>query len=161
MASLIVQNRSSPALTFVKHALVNVDLRLRKDALAKQSNIYQRDPQISALPATQARRRLDDRDLQRGSDVTAEKVTSPHAAVTESEHGMEVQAGLAVVSLRDVAEQTQYFALLIDGDRRVSFGREIKPSTSALSNAPIAATDAALMAFSSAKAVTAANASSP
>ncbi len=39
-----------------------------------------------------------------------------------------MQAGLAVVSFRDVTEQTQYLALLIDGDRTVAFGREIKPA---------------------------------
>src|SRR3982074_895454 len=55
-------------------------------------------------------------------------MTSPHAAVAKSEYGGEVKAGPAVVSLRYVAEQTQYFALLIDRDRVVPLGREIEPS---------------------------------
>jgi hypothetical protein len=66
-------------------------------------------------------------------------VTSPHAAVAKPEYSVEMQAGLAVVSFRDVTEQTQYLALLIDGDR----------------------TDAAVIALSFAKSVTAAKASSP
>src|SRR6202035_5994433 len=52
---------------------------------------------------------------------------SPHAAVTKPEYSLEIQAGLAVVSLRYVTEQTQYFALLIDGNRNVPLGGEIKP----------------------------------
>jgi hypothetical protein len=66
-----------------------------------------------------------------------------------------MQAGLAVVSFRDVTEQTQYLALLIDGDRTVAFGREIKPANLG------AATDAAVITLSFAKSVTAAKASSP
>src|SRR6202023_1560463 len=69
-----------------------------------------------------------DCDFKNGSDVTTEKGASPHAAVTKPEHRVEVQAWLTVVSLRDVAEQTQYSALLIDGNRLVSFGHQIKPS---------------------------------
>src|ERR1700704_5674165 len=38
-----------------------------------------------------------------------------------------MQAGLAVVSLRYVAEQTQHFALLSDGNRTVAFGSGIEP----------------------------------
>jgi hypothetical protein len=70
-----------------------------------------------------------------------------------------MQAGLAVVFLRYVAEQTQYLALLIDGNGAVPFGCEIEPPDLALSNAPTAATDAALIAFSFANVVTAAKAS--
>src|ERR1700730_19247231 len=91
-----------------------------------QSNIDQRDPEIRALLATKVRRRFHDCDFKRGSDVTAEKVASPHAAVTKPEHRVEVQACLAVVSLRHVAEQTQYFALLIDGNRLFFFWPHIK-----------------------------------
>jgi hypothetical protein len=72
-----------------------------------------------------------------------------------------MQACLAVVPLRYVTEQAQYLALFIDGNRTVSFGGGIEPSDLGLSNAPIAGTDAALIAFSLAKAVTAAKASSP
>jgi hypothetical protein len=54
-------------------------------------------------------------------------VTSPHAAVANSEYSVEMQAGLAVVSLCYVSEQTQYFALLINGNRTVPLGSEIKP----------------------------------
>src|ERR1700730_5499120 len=52
---------------------------------------------------------------------------SSHGAVTKPEYSVEMQAGLAVVSLRYVTEQTQYFALLIDGNRNVPLGGEIKP----------------------------------
>jgi hypothetical protein len=55
-------------------------------------------------------------------------VTSPHAAVAKSEYSVEMQAGPAVVCLRYVAEQTQYLALLIDGDRAAPFGSQIEPS---------------------------------
>src|ERR1700730_13432142 len=53
---------------------------------------------------------------------------SSHGAVTKPEYSVEMQAGLAVVSLRYVTEHTQYFALLIDGNRNVPLGGEIKPS---------------------------------
>src|SRR6202035_2039895 len=86
---------------------------------------------------------------------------SPHAAVTKPEYSVEMQAGLAVVSLRYVTEQTQYFALLIDGNRNVPPGGESNHPTLAFSNAPIAVTDAALIACSFANAVIAAKASSP
>jgi len=54
-------------------------------------------------------------------------VTSPHAAIAKSEYRVEMQAGLAVVSLRYVPEQAQYFALFVDGNRIVPLGGEIKP----------------------------------
>jgi hypothetical protein len=38
-----------------------------------------------------------------------------------------MQTGLAVVSLRYVAEQTQHLALLIDGNGAVPLGCEIEP----------------------------------
>src|SRR3984893_17236806 len=55
-------------------------------------------------------------------------MTSPHGAVAKPEYGVEMQAGLAVVALRNVADQAQYFALLIDGNRTVSPGSEIEPT---------------------------------
>src|SRR3984893_265396 len=55
-------------------------------------------------------------------------MTSPHGAVAKPEYGVEMQAGLAVVALRNVADQAQYFALLIDGNRIVSPGSEIEPT---------------------------------
>ena len=85
---------------------------------------------------------------------------SPHAAVAKSEYSVEMQAGLAVVSLCYVAEQTQYLALLIEIGLYRLAARSNHP-TVALSNAPIATTDAAVIALSFAKAVTAAKASSP
>jgi hypothetical protein len=39
--------------------------------LPTKSNIYQRDPQICSVLTTKVRRRPDDRDLKRGSNVTA------------------------------------------------------------------------------------------
>src|ERR1700736_5586575 len=92
------------------------------------SNIYQRDPEICPLLATKLRRGLDDRDLKRGSNGTGEKGPTAHAAVAKAEHGVNMQACLAIVALRYVAEQTQHFALLIDGNRTVSLGSEVKPS---------------------------------
>jgi hypothetical protein len=92
-----------------------------------KSNIDESDPQICPLLAPKLSHRLDNRDLKRRSNVAAKEVTSPHAAVAQSEHSVEMQAGLAVVSLRDVAEQTQYLALLVDGDWIVSLGGEIEP----------------------------------
>src|SRR6202021_3550010 len=55
-------------------------------------------------------------------------MTSPHGAVAKPEYGVESHAGLSVVALRNVADQAQYFALLIDGNRIVSPGSEIEPT---------------------------------
>jgi len=129
-----------------------------RSCASDKSNIDESDPQICPLLAPKLSHRLDNRDLKRRSNVAAKEVTSPHAAVAQSEHSVEMQAGLAVVSLRDVAEQTQYLALLVDGDWIVSLGGEIEPPDL---GAPIAVTDAPLMAFSFAKAVIVAKASSP
>jgi hypothetical protein len=95
------------------------------------SNIYQRNPEICPLLATELRCRLDDRDLKRRSNGAGQKVPSPHTAVAKSEHGVNMQACLAIVALRYVAEQTQHFALLIDGNRTVSLGSEVEPSSTA------------------------------
>jgi hypothetical protein len=125
-----------------------------------KTNIYQGDPQICSL---QLRRRLDDGDRKRGSNVAAQKVTSPHAAVAKSEYSVEMQASLAVVSLRYVTKQTQYFALLIDGNRTVPLGSEVKPPDLGVFESPdrLDRCRITVTACSFAKAVIAARASSP
>src|SRR5258706_3540891 len=79
----------------------------RSGVSPRRSNIDERDPQIRPLLATKARRRLDNRDLEGRPNLAAQKVTSPNAAVAKSEHRVEMQAGLAVISLRYVAQQSQ------------------------------------------------------
>ncbi|MDH2356298.1 hypothetical protein QCM80_37425 [Bradyrhizobium sp. SSUT112] len=58
----------------------------------------------------------------------------------QAEHSVKMQAGLAVITLRNVAEQAQHLALMVDFDRLVRLGREIEPAD--LEKAPIAETEA-------------------
>ena len=96
-----ISNSSSPTLTDVNFTHESLSPAARIDALADpplgstaverrtgsdqnrahlqcpwscvptKSNIYQCDPQICSVLTTKVRRRLDDRDLKRGSNVTA------------------------------------------------------------------------------------------
>ena len=54
-------------------------------------------------------------------------MTSPHTGIAKSEYRVKMQAGLAVVSLRYVPEQAQYFALFVDRNRIVPLGGEVEP----------------------------------
>ena len=55
-------------------------------------------------------------------------MTTAERTILQAEHGVQMQAGLAVVALCDVAEQAQNLALLVHLDRLVFLGGEIKPA---------------------------------
>src|SRR3954453_18695852 len=71
------------------------------------SGLNEGDPQSRLLAAPQMRRRLDDRDLQRGPHDALEEVAAARGAVLQAEYRVHVQARCAVVADRDVAEQRQ------------------------------------------------------
>src|SRR6185503_11130784 len=49
-------------------------------------------------------------------------------AVRQADHGMDVQAGLAVVAGGDIAHEAQRLALLVDLDRPVGLLLDVEPS---------------------------------
>jgi hypothetical protein len=55
-------------------------------------------------------------------------MASPHRAIPQSEHGVKMKAGLAIVSLRHISRQAEDLALLADGDRLVGLCREVEPA---------------------------------
>src|SRR5258707_6528881 len=92
------------------------------------AGVDQGDAEIGALAAAQMRGRLDDGDFQRRPHDPAQEMAAARRAVPQAHDGMHVQAGLAVVADRDVAQQAQAFALLVDLDRPVSPGPQIEPA---------------------------------
>ena len=55
-------------------------------------------------------------------------MTSAHGRVLEAKHGVQMQAGPAIVALCQIAQEAQDFALFVDLDRLILFRREIKPA---------------------------------
>jgi hypothetical protein len=55
-------------------------------------------------------------------------MTTAERTILQAEHRVQMQAGLAVAALCDVAEQAQNLALLVHLDRLVFFCTEIKPT---------------------------------
>ena len=74
------------------------------------------------------RRRLDDGDFERRPHDALQEMAAARRAVLQAEHRMHVQAGLAVVADRDVAQQAQALALLVDLDRAVGLGAQVEPA---------------------------------
>src|SRR5437868_5396451 len=56
------------------------------------------------------------------------KVSAAHGTVLQAKYSVKVQAGPAVIALRDVAHQAEDLALFVDIDRLVFLGREIEPT---------------------------------
>ncbi len=61
-----------------------------------------------------------------GRTMPFRKWAAAHRAVLHTEHGMHMQARLAVIAARDVAQQTQRLALLADLDRPVGLVLEVE-----------------------------------
>ena len=75
------------------------------------------------------RRGLGDNDLESWGDDARQEVAAANRAVLQSNHRMKMmQARLAIVASRDVADQAQHLTLLADVDRLVFLGCEIKPA---------------------------------
>src|SRR3546814_104283 len=56
------------------------------------------------------------------------QMTAARTAGRQADDRMQMQARLAVIAARDITDQAQSFALLVDGDRLVPFAVEIEPA---------------------------------
>src|SRR5579863_4914587 len=91
-------------------------------------NLDQGNPQISLLLPAQMRKGLGDGRLQRRPDRTCQKVPASQRTVLQTEHRVQVQAGLSVIALRDVPHQAHDLTLLIDADRLVFLRGQVEPA---------------------------------
>ena len=74
------------------------------------------------------RRALGDNDLESGGDDARQEVAAANRAVLQSNHRMKMmQARLAIVASRDVADQAQHLTLLADVDRGTATCAEERP----------------------------------
>src|SRR3546814_11836337 len=72
--------------------------------------------------------RLGDRHFQCRMRDSFHQMTAARTAVRQADDRMQMQARLAVIAARDITDQAQSFALLVDGDRLVPFAVEIEPA---------------------------------
>src|SRR5690349_2614959 len=77
-------------------------------------NLDQGDPQIGTFFTPEMLDRFPDRDFQRRPHDTRSEVTAANASIAQSQHSVEMQARLEIISFRNIAHQTQHLALLID-----------------------------------------------
>jgi hypothetical protein len=74
------------------------------------------------------RRGLSDNHLKGGGDDAGEKVAATNRAVLQPKDRVKMQARIAIVASRNVAQQAQHLALLADFDRPVFLCGEIEPA---------------------------------
>lgn len=68
------------------------------------------------------------RDFQRWPNDAFKQVPASCGSVAQSEHRMDMQAGLAIVAQRDIADRAQHFALFVDRDFAVGLRFQVKPA---------------------------------
>src|SRR5918993_373900 len=90
--------------------------------------INQRNAEFRPFSAPKPCRRLGQHHLERRAYGSLQQMAATGGTVRKAEHDMHVQAGLAVVSDRHIADGAQDLALLVNPDFLVSLGPDVEPA---------------------------------
>jgi len=91
------------------------------------SGNQKRQPGFRVRSATQVRRLVGYDNLERRPDMTFQKMTSERMSVASRHDHMGMQAGLTVL-YREIADESEYFDLIVDLDRLVILLVDIEKS---------------------------------
>src|SRR5579883_1688551 len=104
------------------------DRRAREAQRRLLRKIDQRDAELRPLSAPEGARRLLQHDFKRRPDDRLKQMAAAGRPVAKPEHGVNMEARLAAIVDRNIADQAERFALLGDLDLSIVLRRGIEPA---------------------------------